>query len=263
MNLCSNLDRSEVSHFCLYFQKQELISSKYKLLLEQDAINHDTYIKNKNNLIGLKEHFSSRYELIIQDLTKVIECISSLEEKKKSEKTEEDIEESPAGKPSCLNLCWMSDPATQCNVINVINDGKEYYWCVKSEEVLFGPFICKISVDLLINLPDYWNHTCGIIKEDGVNNISYYNDSILMNSNGYIASKFSGSGAHKIIFDKWKTGDELIIKRDHNNSISFGLNDENNLKEEFFSIEGNFRIVMGFCNSIQGDKFSMKYLQNI
>jgi len=261
MNNCTkcNLNYNETIHSCLYTQKLNSLSLRFNSILEQKKINVNKSSSMKSDFLSIKDYFSSNYELIIQDLTNIIDGVSNIDIN--NTKTEE-IEESPASKQT-MNLCWMSDSTVQGNEITLVKKTGASYWYVQSEQLLTGPFICKVSVNLLLSVNDYWKHTFGIIKENSNNISQYYMDCILFNSLGYLAKKFSSSGAYKKIFDKWKTGDELIIKRDYDNTILFGLNDENELIEAFTSIIGNFRIVMGFSKNIEGDQFTMNYLTPI
>jgi len=52
-----------------------------------------------------------------------------------------------------------------------------------------------------------------------------------MSSNGFLVEKYSDEGDETRLFEGyWKTGDTLIVKRDEQNDIYFGINDENDLK---------------------------------
>jgi len=91
-------------------------------------------------------------------------------------------------------------------------------------------------------------------------------DSVLFHSSGRIpSSKFSDSeDSSLVVSEPWKNGDVIFIKRDYDNSIHFGLNDENNLKSAYDDVTGNFRIVLGFLNSASnGDHFEMTYLRSL
>ena len=91
------------------------------------------------------------------------------------DKNETIEEESPAGKQRSLNINWISCEATNGNQItsNKPSNQDGYYWCVKSEEVLTGSFICKVQVDNIAS-NDYWNHTFGIVKEASLKRGDYY-----------------------------------------------------------------------------------------
>ena len=58
----------------------------------------------------------------------------------------------------------------------------------------------------------------------------------------------------------WTKGDILFVKRDFNNSIWFGVNDESNMYEAYKNEEGIFRICMGFSSSVGRDRFRLVYL---
>jgi hypothetical protein len=155
-----------------------------------------------------------------------------------------------------MNLNWESGSPD----FTVTTRGSSY-WCIKSEEVVVGPFTCKVRIkNINASLVDsYWNYAFGIIKEVATNSeSSYYNDCVLLQSNGYCPTQFSGSGSGISIFSqKWKTGDILLMKRDEYGTVFFGINSEDTYKEGFKNIIGNFRICMGFSTSMGGDQFEM------
>ena len=93
----------------------------------------------------------------------------------------------------------------------------------------------------------------------------YLDDSILMLGNGWLPEKFSENACFKHIFPEklWQEGDELIVIRDFDNSIWFGINDDNNLVKAFDNIRGNFRIVIGFSNTAGDYTFEMVYLNRL
>ena len=211
---------------------------------------------NTSKITSLKELFSSEYKKIIEDLSTIIDFVSSGTGDKKVVE-----EESPASIIRSLNLSWMNHSSCEENLVtnNCIQEGS--YWNVESEQILDGPFLCKVEIEEITSLRSYWTHMFGIIKANDTSYVknSYYNNCILMCSNGFLAEKYSGSGSYKLILREWQTGDVLIVKRDHNNTIYFGINDEYDMKEAFTDITGEFRICIGF-SCIHSDKFRMTYL---
>jgi hypothetical protein len=155
-----------------------------------------------------------------------------------------------------MNLNWESGSPE----ISVTSRGSSY-WCTKSEEVLDGPFTCKVLIKNInsSNADSHWNYAFGLIRETGSNNeSSYYNDCVLFQSNGYLPTQFSGSGNGVSLFtQKWKTGDIILMKRDEYGNVFFGINSEDTYKEGFKNITGRFKICMGFSTSMTGDKFEM------
>lgn len=143
------------------------------------------------------------------------------------------------------------------------NPGKNVggsYWCVRSEEVLEGCFIARVKIIAINpnNVTNYWNYGIGICKAESTNDSSYYNDSVVFLSNGWLANKFSGSGSYRQIFQRnWVNNDEIIIKRDESNTVFFGINDEGSLVKAFDSIGGNYRIIIGFGQSMLNDTFEL------
>jgi len=218
---------------------------------------------SKNNIekfANLKGLFSSEYNKIIEDLTAIINKVSETEEKKEVE------EESPASIVRSLNLNWKDHPSCEGNLVtdNYAESGS--YWYVESEQVLDGPFLCKVEIEEFSSLCFYWHHMFGIIRvnnRESTSKDNYYKDCIIMSSSGYLANKYLGEGAYKLLFRDWVKGDVLIVKRDHNNTIYFGINDEYDMKEAFTGISGEYRICMGFTCHVRTDKFKMTYLNII
>ena len=239
----------------------ESITTTYQKLNQTLLTQKDTVLCSNKNLLSLKETFYLNYKTIIDELTFIIDKISD-SSNEQSEK-EKDTEESPASIIRSLNLNWISDSSTDGNLVTS-NKGSSY-WCVESEQVLEGPFISKVEIEQFTRNQYYWNHMFGIIRNNKISFDmgSYYNNAILISSNGWLADKYSGSGAHKKLWDQerhWKQGDILIVKRDNNNTIWFGINDESNLFEAFDNIDGEYRICMGFISTAGNEKFRMVYL---
>jgi hypothetical protein len=187
------------------------------------------------------------------------EIISNFNKKIKGLKVEEILNQKfnfNLTKNNMSNLNWENGSA----VISVTPRGTSY-WCTKSMEMLEGPFSCKIAVrNINTNQTDsHWNYTVGLVRPIVTNETSYYNDCVLFQSNGYCALQFSGSGMGLRLFNNnnWKNGDILLIKRNDQGIIFFGINDENSYKQAFTGIMGPHRIVMGFAHGMTGDIFEM------
>ena len=250
----------------IYENKAQEIRSKYEKMNNElsaiKAINHD----NISNLGLLKNLFSSQYQDVIQDLTKIIEYISVNNENKDNKDNKENVEEeSPASIVRMLDLGWNEHETVEDSLINlnIYKNTSGGYWCATSRQVLEGSFLCKVLVEeMKTQSPSFWVHNFGIIKKDRKNHDNvYYNDSIVIASNGSLAGRYSGSGDAKKLFDGfWKTGDILIVKRDDQNNIYFGLNDESDLKLAYENEAGEFRIVLGFGSGTITDSFRMIYL---
>jgi hypothetical protein len=93
----------------------------------------------------------------------------------------------------------------------------------------------------------------GIIRKNSTNYDVFYNDSIVLQSNGYISNKFTIISNHKKLFDKkWETDDEITVSRDKYDNIYFGKN-EDNACLAFEKITGEFKLVVGFNSSSHED----------
>jgi hypothetical protein len=224
--------------------------------------------KLKDDIFKLKKDLDSKLNLLSnpQEIYKELEqLIMKIENILKKLKVE-DILNDKFNLDILYKVSCNLELSTGGNRINVTPRGSSY-WITKSEEILEGAFICKISVISInsVNAGNYWSYSVGIIKADFVGNeTSYYNDSIIIQSNGYVPEKFSGSGStRQLFFEKWKNDDLIFIKRDENNSLFFGLNDENSFQLAYSNISGPFRIVMGFGSTMDGDIFELKELVKV
>ncbi len=134
------------------------------------------------------------------------------------------------------------------------------YWSMRSTEVIEGGFICKIAIRHInqSNVNNYWNFCLGLSKLLIQNDSSYYNDCVLIQSNGYCPTRFSGSGSGIKLLEKlWTIGDVLILKRDEHGTVFFGINDEEKLVRGHDNVTGPMKVVMGFSTSMNNDTFEM------
>ena len=233
------------------------LSQKLNSVNSKDTKLKEEILKMKKELEG-KLNLLSNPEEISKDLEQLINKIECLIKKLKVDDILNNKFNLDILKKSPLNL----ELTTGGNRIIVTPRGSSY-WATKSVEVLEGAFICKIRVVSINsnNKGGYWNYAVGIIRSDSNNDTSYYNDSVLIQSNGYIPEKFLGSGSTRQLFSQnWKNDDIVIIKRDENNSVFFAINDENSLLLAFHDIIGKFRIVLGFSTSMNGDIFDLEEL---
>jgi len=253
-NSCNNCSGDNLCTICNKFLN---INSNFTTFKNKHNTN-EHHKKNLEELKNIKEYFTSEYQNVITILTQIIEKISTT-----TKELKEDEEESPASKVTMLNLNWMPDSQSEGNIVRNNATKGSSYWIVKSEELLDGPFVCKIVVVKIQLTNGYWDHSAGIIKENQNNSEgTYYNDSLVYQSNGYAAVAFSSSGGGQKISESWKTNDIVFIKRDSENNVYMGLNDETNLVLAFPKIEGRFRIYMAFSSSSRSDEFRLDYLQN-
>ena len=133
------------------------------------------------------------------------------------------------------------------------------YWGVTSEETLEGEFTAKVKVNKIneSRISSHWNYGFGLIRANESINDTYYNNAIIFQANGYLANKFTSTGSFKKILEKWKQGDELIVKRDSKNAVWFGMNDEEQLVKAFDGITGNFRICIAFSTANKDDELEL------
>ena len=174
-------------------------------------------------------------------------------------KIEEKENESQASIKRCLNLNWIPrQGATEDNLVsNTYQTGS--YWCVKSEEILDGAFIFKILIEHIGDTPD-WRHQAGITIFDKEG--KHYKDGCFFLSSGIFQVPFEGANSSTVYPQKWKTGDEILIKRDTDGYLWFGLNNEFDMVKHD-KVEGNVRITMGFLNmnTTASEKFRMTNLE--
>lgn len=135
------------------------------------------------------------------------------------------------------------------------------YWYAISEEILEGKFVAKIKVNEINSekTKTQFSHAVGLIRSKAIiNDGNYQKESILLQSNGYIADRFTNSGMFKKLFDTpWTKSDEIIIKRDSKNDLYFAINDETNFKKAFGNVTGEYRLVIGLSTQIVGDELEL------
>jgi hypothetical protein len=152
----------------------------------------------------------------------------------------------------CLN--WYGLNSSKFVSGNTFNN----YSVAKTQEIFDGEFECKIEI-IKINLQRIswtWCFSAGVIKTSCVNEESYQNDSVVFLSYGYLAEPYSSNGYYKQIFKShWKAGDVILIKRDQNYNVYFGMNDETS-----YSLAGEVRVILGFSQALSDDVFELKEL---
>lgn len=135
------------------------------------------------------------------------------------------------------------------------------YYIARSDEVLEGEFLAKIKINKIDSskVNSYLKYSVGVIKKSynsTTNYDTYLNDSVVFQSNGYMAKEFSNSSSYKKILDLWKAGDVLLIKRDASNDLYFGINEEKNLVKAT-NHSGELRVVIGVSTSNFDDEFEL------
>ena len=236
-------------------EKIKNLELRIKSISESSNTDTKRFRDNRLFLKDLRDTFSAKFNEVVNDISSVIDAISS------NEKKEEENEASPASIRKQLNLNWVpkEDVVEGNSVVNArLSEGS--YWCAKSEEVLDGAFICRILVEYIGDVYD-WHHQAGIIMHDQYTPGEYYVNSALFLSSGIFQIPFQGSNSNTRYPQKWKSGDEIIIKRDFDNDLWFGLNNEFDMLKSA-KVEGKVRIAMGFLNTNKREEiFKLIHLQ--
>lgn len=103
----------------------------------------------------------------------------------------------------------------------------------------------------------YSNYCIGIIRNNAISPDTYFNNSILLQSNGFLYNKFSNiSYGSKLFSECWKDGDIISCLKDEKNDIYFKLNDEP-YKKAYNEVTGNFNVVIGVNNSVEFGEFEL------
>lgn len=150
----------------------------------------------------------------------------------------------------------------ETNSSYVTNDDKlgntNSYFAVKSKEILEGNFVARIRVEKITHFSDF-QVAVGVIKANSSRS-DYYMDSIVLFSSGKKNRDYQGNADIKIT-DTWKNNDMIYIKRTNDNSLFFGLNDEDKLAVSS-SFHGAAKIVVGFLTSLNGDSLIFDSLES-
>ena len=182
----------------------------------------------------------------------------------KIEYNDEDV--SPASKVF-INLTWKDH--LQVNGPFVNNnyqiDNIYTHWHVESSEAFSGPLLCKIKLVKYKHNSNNWTCAIGLIRNNSNSIGDYYNYSVVLANDCLVNTQFTGKNTRKRIMGrKWEEGDEIIVKRDKNNDVYFGINDESSMVKGFDKIEGEFRVIIGFINKIEkDDTFELVILKHL
>ena len=249
---------------CSISKYDERINSLTKyldsLVKNSKCLKYNTNLNN-TKFIELKNVISDRFKIVLNELNEVIENVSN----KNNNNGKEEIEESPASIKKCLNLNWREHERATGSIVD--NSG-EYlnnsHWHVESEEILSGVFTARIRLNKYTSNSNNWTCAIGMIRADEkIKTNGYYNHSVVLLNDCSIVDKFSGSETRRKILNGrvWTEGDEIIIKRDNNDSVYFGMNDEQSCEFAYNGIAGDYRIVIGFINhESKNDLFELVYL---
>jgi hypothetical protein len=220
-----------------------------------DQQSKENFKQIKKSLDDQSEYLDN-YEAISASFSKIVTgAVKKFERLKVSEVASSKNEFKVGKRGECLDFTGCNGP-----VVETSTGRGGTYWSVKSEEVLTGEFKAKIKVHNIDSskVSGNFSYAVGICRKNSTNIDNYFNDCVLLQANGYLANKFTGTGTHKKLFkNNWKNGDEIIISRDKVNSVYFAINDEKETLLAFENISGDFRIVMGFNSNNSGDKFEL------
>ena len=114
-----------------------------------------------------------------------------------------------------LSLNWLPHDSNfvQGSQIIITKPYKGNRYCIRSQEILSKPFICKIAINKMFCCIESWV----IIKEPMINEEDYfYNDSALFHVSGKCPGhRYSSVFDVGTVSDIWKEEDDIIIKLDH------------------------------------------------
>jgi hypothetical protein len=252
------------SVFCKYNDATESFEILVKNLTEKLGTVNLSDKKCVDSIKRMKAELEAKTNLLnnTESLVKLFEEKFDYASKRLNNMKIKDIVEKKynfSGKKNFQN-CELTCGSSRINLAS-LNRQTGTYWTVKSNEILEGAFECKIKIER-IN-PSYanssWNYCFGLIRASSTNEGSYYNDSVIFQSYGYLAQQFSGSG-HTQLFSCLKDGDIVYMKREQNNDVHFAVNDESSYKLGFTNISGPFRIVFGFSSSMNDGIFELEEL---
>lgn len=145
------------------------------------------------------------------------------------------------------------------NVIIATNRGGSY-WCECSEDVFEGPLFARLRINNISRKSD-WSLNIGLQRAESTNTNSYYQDGVFFMCSGKITVAFQGNQGRNCL-RAWNNGDEVLIRRDENNVVYFGLNDETTLENVYNSVPGRMRLCVGFSSSMINDNIEIVEVEN-
>lgn len=271
LNNINNLNIAE-EFYMKIFTNKEKIKMKYKDALLN--IYNKVIEKYKNTLDTIENEVNSLDLTIISNIAIVnkleneLQNIITLIESEQSFNNEYfvDLINKFSSKLSYMSKNKIIDPDLKISYIN--GSGNTYflngsnvvksngvhigsYWCEKSEETLEGPFTAKFKINNITIKTD-WRINIGIIKSNSTKVNNYYTDGLFFMCSGKKTVEYLGNTGISL-FPNWENNDIVIIKRDEENNIYFGLNNENELKLAYNNIKGSFKLCIGFSASCNND----------
>lgn len=203
------------------------------------------------------------------------EQINTLESKEKVDEQLEKIEKKLYAKFKYMPTSKLIDPELKItfgkgqgntNLMNGTNfiiaqrRNTGSYWRERSDEIFDGAMFARIKVHNISRRSD-WSLNIGLQRANSNNDNSYYMDGVFFMCSGKITNQFQGNVGRNM-HSAWNNGDEILISRDENNNVLFGLNDESTLTQAYANITGPFRICIGFSSACNGDHIELLEVEN-
>lgn len=237
----------------------KLVNSKISNLDINDQNAKEEFKKLKKSLDDLTEFLDNEEKLNLE-FQKIIDRVTKKFERMKiADFIQEKFKFNLGKNGECLDLIGCNG-----SIVETVSGRGGSYWSVRSEESFNGEFKAKVKVLKIdsVKANNNFGYAIGICRKNSTVIDAYYNDSIVLQANGYLANKFSGSGTYKKLFKtNWVANDEIIIKRDSKNNLYFGINSESDMQLGFENISGEFKIIIGFTSSSVGDSFELLELE--
>jgi len=163
-----------------------------------------------------------------------------------------------------IDECSTNGNFTNINDDDACDDDDNCYWKVETEDTLTGAFLCKVQVKKFVTrdpngLKDT-EHMFGLMASKCDN---FLNKCLLMSSKGKLVLPVA-KVSEKSLGNSWKQDDCLILQRDKQNKIYFGMNEAKNLTYSGDIFKGPVKVIMSFLNKSRSenklDEFTLIHL---
>lgn len=242
--------KSEYTNTCQKFEKtvEELIEKTDKLDLSLKSA--------KDELNGIQKSLDDQTEMLSSDKM-ILEIFSKITNKLDSRinhiNIEKFVDEETKFNFSKGNGDINFQSGSNISVSMTGRGGS--YNREMSEQVFSGPLLARIKINNITRKND-WNLNIGLIRANNTNSNNYYQDGVFYMCSGKITVQYQGNQGRNIT-RAWENGDEIIIKRDENNDIWFGLNEDSSLQKVYTNITGEMRLCVGYSSSSSGDNIEI------
>lgn len=196
-------------------------------------------------LVESDERISSNYDFYIEKLHHLLEKLKI-----------KDMQTSSFSFIISKKIGLLNWKHNNSNIAVSVSGGSSYKTFV-SEELFDGELTFSIQLTQINSsyVNSYWNYCFGLIKEEkSSEQDGYYNNSCLLQSNGYLNEKFSGGSGTVLKTSQWKKDDIITVIRDVENKVYFSINNQTPI-ECFADIVGEMRVVVGLASSMVNDEF--------